>query len=146
MISLNIDQSRALLSAIEAINGDDKLFLQILQMVEGRQMFEKKHVKEFIDRIFADPVCLKKAWNTPGFPFIGLNEVYECVTGAEHPVFVELFSHSFIAGTYEVNEETKGSCGLFSLVDARYYGRKSDLISFKVNPNGDTYVAPRPQS
>lgn len=149
MISLNIDKSRALLAAIETINGDDQLFLQILQAVEGQHAFGKDQVKEFIDRVFADPICLKKAWDTPGFPFISLNDIYKSITEAEHPVFVELFGHSFISGTYQVEEEKQGSCGHFSLLGVKYYGvapKKGDLILFKVNPHGNTYVAPRPQS
>ncbi len=149
MINLDIDLRRALLRAIETIDDDDQLFLQILQTVEGQHVFGKDQVKEFIDRVFTDPVCLKKAWDTPGFPFVGLSDIYKRITGAEHPVFVELFSHSFIAGTYKVEEETLGSCGHFSLLEVRYYGiapKKDNPILFKVNKGGNTYVASRPQS
>lgn len=120
MIELNNDQAGVLLSAIEAINDDDKLFLQILQMTEGRKMFEKNQVKEFIDRIFSDPICLKKAWETPGFPFIGLNDIYRGTTGIDHPVFMELFKDSFISGPYGKREEELSDCVGFSLDNALY--------------------------
>ncbi|MFA6194520.1 MAG: hypothetical protein WC719_02095 [Patescibacteria group bacterium] len=117
MIELNNDQARALLFAIEAINNDDKLFLCLA--VDSRK-FKSSQVKEFVDQVFSDPICLKKAWDTPGFPFIGLNEIYKGITGDDHPVFVELFSYSFVSGPYGAREEITGEGIGFSPVDVRY--------------------------
>ncbi len=36
----------------------------------------------------------------PGFPFVALNEIYKSLTKSDHPVFLELFGSSFVAGTF----------------------------------------------
>lgn len=108
-LGLSSKQENDLLDAVEAINRETCLTFG-----------NRTQVIEFIDSVFKNPGYLKTAWQTPGFPFIGLNDIYRSLAGHDHPVFIELFSYAFTPGTYRAEKEQINSCKGFSLLNVKY--------------------------
>ena len=67
---------------------------------QGSLSMADERVAKFIDDLFSQDENLAKAWVVPAFPFLELNDIYKSITSNDHPIFVELFGSSFIAGTF----------------------------------------------
>jgi hypothetical protein len=125
--NLDFEQKKILSVAYTIIRekrGNKKSFL--IRSKEVRKIFKivfpsRDSIVRFIDSIFSNPNKLKWAWKITGFSFIGLNDIYKAFIGSDHPVFVELFGYSFIAGTFiKEKKEKMGEVGNFSAENVQY--------------------------
>lgn len=84
------------------------LGIACLVLGKGSLSTADERVIKFIDDLFSQDENLAKAWVFPGFPFQELNDIYKSLAGNDHPIFLELFGNSFIAGIFLGGKEEPG--------------------------------------